>query len=129
MVLVMTVILLIIIGLVILYSSSAYNGERKFHDSFYYLKKQLFATTLGLAAMYGASRMDYHIWAKFAIPGYIVALVLSVAVLLIGEEYNGSKRWLSFGPFSFQPSEYAKVAIIIFLSWFITVNVKKMVKT
>lgn len=118
--------LLMIMGLVILYSTSAYNGEVKFHDSFYYLKKQLFATLLGIAAMFVMAGMDYHIWRKFAIPGYVVAILLSVAVMLFGDEYNGSKRWLSLGPFSFQPSEFAKVAVILFLAFLVTKNVKKM---
>ena len=54
--------------------------------------------------------------------------VLSVAVMLFGDEYNGSRRWLSLGPFSFQPSEYAKVAVIFFLAWLVSRNVKQMGK-
>ena len=91
-----------------MYSTSAYNGQVKFHDRFYYLKKQAFATALGLALMFFMANIDYHIWQKFAVPAYITALLLSVAVLIVGDEYNGSKRWLSFGPLSFQPSEFAK---------------------
>ncbi len=122
------VLLLVIIGLVILYSTSAYNGRVKFHDSFYYLKKQFFATSLGLALMYVVANLDYHIWQKMAIPAYLISLVLSVAVLLVGDEYNGSKRWLSFGPFSFQPSEFAKIAVILFLSHIIVNRANKMKK-
>ena len=118
--------LLMIMGLVILYSTSAYNGEVKFHDSFYYLKKQVFATLLGIAAMFVMAGMDYHIWKRFALPGYVIAIFLSIAVMLFGDEYNGSKRWLSLGPFSFQPSEFAKVAVILFLAYLVTKNVKKM---
>ena len=118
--------LLMIMGLVILYSTSAYNGEVKFHDSFYYLKKQLFATLLGVAAMFVMAGMYYHIWRRFAILGYVAAIFLSVAVMLFGDEYNGSKRWLSLGPFSFQPSEFAKVAVILFLAYLVTKNVKTM---
>ena len=101
-------ILIMAAGLVILYSTSAYNGEVKFQDSFYYLKKQAFATLLGIAGMFMVARMDYHIWKHVAVLGYFTAILLSVAVLFIGDEYNGSKRWLSLGPFSFQPSEFAK---------------------
>lgn len=120
--------LLLIIGLVILYSSSSYNGEVRFQDSLYYLKKQLFATSLGLAAMYVMAHIDYHILEKYAVPAYIMAVILGIAVLLVGDEYNGSKRWLSLGPFSFQPSEFAKVAVIIFLARIVTKNVKQMGK-
>ena len=120
--------LLVVIGLVILYSTSAYNGEVKFHDSFYYLKKQVFATSLGIAALFVTANMDYRIWRHMAVLGYLTAILLSVAVLFIGDEINGSKRWLSLGPFSFQPSEYAKVAVILFLAHMVKKNAKDMEK-
>ena len=120
--------LLVVMGLVILYSTSAYNGEVKFHDSFYYLKKQVFATLLGIAGMFVAANMDYHVWRHVAVLGYLTAILLSVAVLFIGDEINGSKRWLSLGPFSFQPSEFAKVAVILFLSHMVTKNAKDIGK-
>ncbi len=126
--LLVTVLILVGIGLVVLYSTSAYNGRVKFHDSLYYLKKQGFATALGLAGMAVVARIDYHRWIPLAVPAYIGALVLSVAVMLFGDEYNGSRRWLSLGPFSFQPSEYAKVAVIFFLAWLVSRNVKQMGK-
>ena len=126
--LLVVLMLLILAGLVILYSTSVYNGEVKFHDAMYYLKKQLFATALGLAMMYLVAGIDYHIWKYAAVAGYVGAVALSVLVLLAGEEYNGSKRWLSLGPFSFQPSEYAKVALILFLAWMVNKNAKKIEK-
>ncbi len=126
--LLVTVMLLVIIGLIILYSTSAYNGKVKFDDSFYYVKKQLFATSLGLALMYVMANIDYRVWQRFALPAYLIAILLSIAVLLFGDEYNGSKRWLSFGPFSFQPSEFAKIAVILFLANLIVKRGKKMKK-
>ena len=122
------VLLLVIAGLVILYSTSSYNGEVKFHDSFYYLKKQVFATVLGIVMMFFVAGIDYHIWQKVAALGYMLSIALSIAVMIFGKEYNGSKRWLSLGPFSFQPSEFSKVALIIFLSWLVTRNVKTIAK-
>lgn len=122
------VFLLVIIGLVILYSTSAYNGQVKFRDSFYYLKKQAFATVLGIILMFIAANIDYHVWQSFAVLAYITAILLSVAVIFVGDEYNGSKRWLSLGPLSFQPSEFAKVAVILFLAWLVTQNAGKMGK-
>lgn len=120
--------LLVVMGLVILYSTSAYNGDVKFHDSFYYLKKQVFATSLGIAALFVAANTDYHVWRHVAVLGYLTAILLSVAVLFVGDEINGSKRWLSLGPFSFQPSEFAKVAVILFLAHMVTKNAKDMGK-
>ena len=119
------VLFLVGFGLVTLYSTSAWNGQVKFDDAAYYFKKQLFATILGVAAMYMISCMDYHIFIKLAIPGYIVSLALSGAVLLVGDSYNGSKRWLSLGPLSFQPAEFAKLAVILFLAYMISSQKKK----
>ena len=126
--LIFVVLLLVAAGLVILYSTSAYNGQVKFHDPFHYLKKQGFATLLGLFGMALIARVDYHKWVPLAIPAYVTSIILSVAVIFFGDEYNGSKRWLSFGPFSFQPSEFAKVAVILFLTYIILRNAEKMWK-
>ena len=137
--LLLIVVLLVVIGLVILYSTileynmstfllCQYNGQVKFHDSFYYLKKQAFATVLGIVLMLFVAGMDYHIWQRLAIFGYLAAVALSVAVMLFGREINGSKRWLALGPFSFQPSEFAKVALILFLADLVTKNVKTIGK-
>ena len=122
------VIVLLLAGLVLLHSTSAYNGRVKFHDEWYYLKKQGFATLIGLLGMVFVAKIDYHRWAVLAVPGYLAAVALSVAVMLFGDEYNGSKRWLSLGPLSFQPSEFAKVAVILFLAWLVSKNVRRMGK-
>lgn len=111
------VLLLAVFGLVILFSASSYNGRVRFHDTAYYFKKQLFATALGLAAMYAVSRIDYHLFVRTAPAAYLAAMIFSTLVLLVGREINGSKRWLDLGPLSFQPSEFAKVAVILFLAW------------
>ena len=124
--LLLCVLILVVFGLVVLYSTSAYNGRVKFADSAYYLKKQFFATSLGLAAMYGVSKVEYHKWERLAVLGYLVSILLSTAVLFFGDEYNGSKRWLSLGPLSFQPSEFAKVAVILLLASVISRRVHKM---
>lgn len=120
------VILFIILGMTMLYSTSAYNGRVKFSDPGYYFKKQLFATAIGLLGMYLISQIEYHFWERFALPAYIISLVLSALVLAIGDSYNGSKRWLSLGPLSFQPAEFAKLAVILFLAWFISRSKKKI---
>ena len=103
-VLLILVLLLVVFGLVVLYSTSAYNGRVKFADPAYYLRKQFFATSIGLFSMYLVSCMDYRRLQNYAWIGYGIALMLSTAVLFVGREYNGSKRWLALGPLSFQPS-------------------------
>ncbi len=76
--------------------------------------------TLGLAAMAAMSAVDYHMLRRFSGVGYLLSLALSGAVLLFGDAYNGSRRWLSIGPVSFQPSEYAKPAVILLLAGIIS---------
>ena len=119
------VLILVAFGLITLWSTSAYNGQVRFGDSGYYFKKQLFATALGLMVMFLISRMDYHLFARLAVWGYLLAITLSGLVLLVGDSYNGSRRWLSLGPISFQPSEFAKPAMILFLAYIVGCRKKK----
>ncbi len=115
--LLVTVWILLGFGLVILYSASAYHGRVRFQDPAYYFKKQLFASVLGVIGMYTVAKIDYRRLFALAPWFYAASLVLSTAVLFFGSEYNGSKRWLKMGPLSFQPSEFAKMAVILFLPW------------
>lgn len=122
------VLFLICFGLVMLYSTSSYNGQVKFNDDAYYLKKQLTADVLGIIVMAAVSRIDYRIWKKFWLIAYIGAFGLCTLVLFIGDELNGAKRWLKLGPVSFQPSEAAKLAIIVFLATIISQMPKQIGK-
>ena len=71
---------------------------------------------LGIAVLYLAAGLDYHRLEKWAVAAYLLSLVLSTLVLFVGASINGSRRWLSLGPLSFQPSEFAKPAVILFLA-------------
>ena len=110
------VVILIVFGLTVLLSTSAYNGQVKFSDPASYFKKQFFATILGVVAMYVVAEMDYHDLEKWAGAAYLLSLAPSTLVLFVGASINGSRRWLSLGPLSFQPSELAKPAVILFLA-------------
>ena len=120
------VFFLICFGLVMLYSTSSYNGQVKFNDAAYYLKNQLKADLLGIVAMIVVAKIDYRIWKNFWWIAYIAAFGLCVLVLFIGTELNGAKRWLNLGFISFQPSEMAKLAIIVFLATIISQMPKQM---
>ena len=111
------VLILAVFGVTMLFSTSEYNGRVRFGDSAYYFKKQLFAMSLGFLTMYLVAGMDYHFFIRLAPAAYAASLGLSAAVLVVGQEINGSRRWLNLGPLSFQPSEFAKVAVILFLVW------------
>lgn len=110
------IIFLLCFGLVMLYSTSSYYGSTRFGDAAYYVKKQLFATSLGLVAMLIVSQIPYRFWMKFSGLAYLMALGLCTAVIFIGTEAKGQSRWIYIGPLSFQPSEFAKLAVILFLA-------------
>ena len=105
------------IGLIMLYSATAYSDSiRHGGNSFYTTCKQLMYTMLAFAAMFAVSRIDYHIWRKLAKFMYPAAVVLGIAVLFFGKEVNGQKRWFAIGPLSFQPAEFAKLTLILTLA-------------
>ncbi|MBE6926973.1 MAG: putative lipid II flippase FtsW [Ruminococcaceae bacterium] len=114
--LVLTLILLAI-GLVMLFSASFPSAYHDFdgNSAAIFLRQAVFAL-VGLGVMYAVSRVPYTWYMKFSGPIYLSAVVLLVAVFLFGLVGGGAKRWLNLGIFSFQPSEIAKVALIIFVS-------------
>ncbi len=120
------IIFLIGFGLVMLYSTSSYSAQLRMKDSAFYLKRQLFASFLGFAGMFFMAKTDYHIWLKISWLFYLGALALCIAVIFVGSNLNGSTRWLKIGPVSFQPSELAKIAIILFLAALISSAPKQM---
>ncbi len=111
---------LLAFGLLMVYSTSSYVAELKFGRANYYFVKQLRNTILGLVAMIIASNLDYKIYKRFAPWIYLVSLALVFLVLVIGKEINGSKRWIVIKGISFQPSEFAKLAMIIFIAAFLS---------
>ena len=111
-------IFLVCFGLVMLYSTSAYSAMIKHDgDSMYYFKRQLIFCAVGFVEIYVISRIDYHIYSVFAKRIYGLSIFLMALVQTpLGIEVNGAKRWirLPFGQ-QFQPSELAKIAVILFI--------------
>ena len=118
--LLIVVIFLVCFGLVMLYSSSSYSAQIKFGDDMYYLKRQALVTVGSFFAMYVVSRINYHIYAKWAWPVYWIAMFLMALVRFspLGVESYGSRRWLQM-PFNMtlQPSEIMKIAIILLIPY------------
>ena len=110
------VILLTCFGLVMLYSTSAYEAmlETGGDDMSYFRKQAVISAGALVLALIG-SQFDYHFLARFAMPVYWVSIGFLFITKFIGREVNGAKRWIYFGPISFQPAELAKLAIILFL--------------
>ncbi len=105
-------------GLVMLYSSSSYTSASKYGDSAHYLKLQIRNILIGLAPMLLFTFVDYRFWKRFSLWIYLAAFALCALVFVpgLGDTSNGSTRWLKLGPVSIQPSEIAKMAVIIFMA-------------
>lgn len=113
-----------------IYSSSNIWALYKFNDSLYYLKHQGLFFIIGLIAMFVVSKIDYKLYLKYSNKIFLLSLILLVLVLVpgIGQVRNGSRSWFGIGSFGFQPSEIAKIALIIFVSKYLANN-EKEVKT
>lgn len=112
------VVILIAIGLVMLFSTSAF-AEDSHGDIYYFVKRQALWLSIGTLVFLGAAAIDYHWWQKTWWIWFVLAVVLLALCFIppIGMKINGSWRWIRVGPFSYQPSEMAKVASVIFLAW------------
>lgn len=113
------VIILICFGLIMLYSASSYEALEKLNDDMYYFVKQSVIFVLAIIGAMIASKVDYHILVRISPIIYWVAMGLMLLVRFVGSSANGSTRWLYLGPLSFQPSEFAKIAVILILSYMI----------
>ena len=123
------IILLTCFGLVMLYSTSSYMAELNYGDDMYYFKKQAAISFGCIIIALGISQIDYHILTKFTGVLYGMAVILMILVKTpLGRTANGARRWLNLGPLSFQPSEVAKIAVIVCLSYMI-VNMGRNIKT
>lgn len=123
-------IFLLCFGLVMLYSSSSYTSANLYDDSAHYLKLQFRNILVGVIPMYFFAKIDYHFWKKFGFFAYFCSFALCVLVMFpipgLTRSSHGQSRWLNLGPLSFQPSELAKLAVIIFLAMLIERIPKKL---
>ena len=108
------IIFLSVFGLVMIYSASSYTAQLKYNNAGYFMMRQLKIGAGGLVLALIISKLDYHWYAKFSMFAYLLSYVLMIAVTLVGKEVNGKKRWLGVGSLSFQPTEFVKIALIIF---------------
>ena len=113
------VLFLLAFGLVMLYSTSAYDANLTYNDSTYLFRKQIFSTLAGLVVLFIVSHLPYHLWERFAVIGYGVSVALVLLIIPFGIEANGAKRWLRVFGISLQLAEVAKLAMILFLAYLI----------
>ena len=109
--------LLIGIGIAMSYSASAMYSLKTMHDSFYYLKKQLVWFAAGFMMLLVFQEIDYRIYARYTKPVLVLSLILLIAVFVpgVGHHVKGSVRWIGYGFARFQPSEFVKIFLVIYL--------------
>ena len=107
-------------GLVMVFSASGVMAENKFTNSTYYLQRQIVWMLLGFGVLLVGSLIDYGHWKRW-VPMIVVGCVAGLLLVLgIGPQINGARRWLTFGFFSIQPTEMAKLAVVLYLAAFLS---------
>ena len=114
--LLLLLIVLSLAGTLMIFSASTAYAQTRFGDAYYFVKRQTLWLTLGIITMLAVSRIPALRFSKYALPIFICSLVLLALVPLLGSEAGGARRWLALGPFTFQPSELSKTALILMLS-------------
>ena len=113
---ILTVLLLIVFGLIMVYTTSYYTAQIKENDASYYLRHQILMTAIGLAFMFAISLFNYQ-WTCRWTTGFIylasIVFMFLVNFTSLGSEINGRKRWLRLAGISFQPTEVVKLAVIM----------------
>lgn len=107
---------MILFGLVMIYSASAYTARLQVNNEFHYVQRQIFTVIIGIVTMYFVSQIDYHRILQYAWLMYGISFVMLLSVLFIGTASHGQKRWIYIGSVGFQPSEFAKFTLILFLA-------------
>ena len=126
----LNILLLIIVtimalyGIIMIYSASSVWAQYKFNDAFHFAKYQFIFFIISFLCMLIVKKIDYNLYKKHSNKILLLSLILLILVLIpgIGTLRNGSRSWFKIGPFGLQPSEIAKVSLIIFLSKYLEKN-------
>ena len=119
------IILLLLAGTANVFSSSFVLAETNFNTPYFFIKRHAICVVLGLIGMGVASRIEYHWWQTASGPLLVFVLLTLTAVFFLGPVINGARRWLQFGGFQFQPSEFAKLTAIILEAGYLSFCAKK----
>ena len=130
-ILLISVIILSLFGLIMIYSSSMIWASYKFNDAYKYLKSQLIFLLVGYILIYFITNIPYTLYKKYSNKILLICITLLVLVLIpgIGTIRNGSRSWFGIGPLGIQPSEAAKLGLIIFTSKYLSNNKIKDIKS
>lgn len=112
-------LLLVAIGIVMIYSASGVMADYQYGSASLFFRKQIIWVLLGGFSMLVFSYMNYEKLRGFVIPLLVLTAFLLISVLIFGTTVGGAKRWLRLGPLGFQPSEAAKLVVVVYLAWYI----------
>lgn len=116
------VLIIALYGTLMVFSAGTAYAEARYNDALYFVKRQAIWIIIGLAIMWSASKVDVKYYKKYTIHFYLLTLGLLFLVLAIGMVGNGAQRWISLGPVTIQPSEIAKLSMIMMLSLYFSAN-------
>lgn len=128
-VLIIVTFILLGIGLVMVFSSSYHQGMGRYNDAFYFLKRQMGYAIIGLLGMYVCSNFNFWQWRRFVTLFFFLNFALLIAVKIpgIGVVRNNAQRWINLGFMQFQPSDFTKIALIIFAAHYMSTK-ERLVK-
>jgi cell division protein FtsW len=116
-------LVLCLLGAVMIYSASAVTAQQQYAHSYYFLARQAVWLVLGLLGMFALMKLDYH---RLREPAVVYSALCLVVVMLVGtfflDKSHATHRWIRFGPVHIQPSELAKLAVILYLAWFLNLR-------
>ncbi len=121
---------LTLFGLLMITSAGAVYSETRFGSQWFFVLRQAIAAGIGFVGLLIVRRIDYHVWQRLAVVSFIVAvgLLLLLFVPGLGTEVYGARRWLSFGPISFQPAELMKITLIFYLAAFFAARSRRHIR-
>ena len=124
-----TTVLLVVVGLAMVFSASAVVAQDRYHSPYTFIGKQALWALAGMAALLFLSRLDYSFYKspRFIFPAFTLTTILLAMVFFFAKS-NNARRWIRLGGFSFQPSELAKLVLVLFLAWFLSTRLDKINK-
>jgi cell division protein FtsW len=123
-----SVMSLIFMGVMMVYSSSAILANERYHDSFFFLKKEIVFALVAVGLLFTLARVNYHVYWRMVYPFMFLTLFLCILVAIpgIGLKAGGARRWISLGGFTFQPSEMVKLSLLLFMAYSLAKKREKM---
>jgi cell division protein FtsW len=123
-----SVLSLIFMGVMMVYSSSAILANERYHDSYFFLKREIVFALVAIGLLFTLSRVNYHVYWRLVYPFMFLTLFLCILVAIpgIGVKAGGARRWISLGGFTFQPSEMVKLSLILFMAYSLAKKREKM---